>query len=296
MQAPVRTVKAVGTPVVTYSVIGVAGVLFVACVLSHDNAALAGVWRFIRTNLYPGPGIWDGEVWRLLSGAFLHWSGGGLIMNVLHVGFNCWWVLELGRAMEHGFGRVALALFVLGSAMVGTGLEWMMSGPAVGLSGVVFGLALFLFVHRRTNPFAAAVMNRRTLQVLGFWFLLCIYLTTTGALSVANWGHAAGAAFGFGVGHAALHKRRKLLLPAAALGTALFVYLCTQVAFGDQAKRRHWHLATRDFRRESGRIEAPDPDVYRVAGRKISERRISRMTTAGLQADGGQAVTSVTGR
>jgi membrane associated rhomboid family serine protease len=227
MQVRVRSVRSSGTPYVTYGILGIAVALFLLQRAAAKSAGLSNV----LFELQMGPGIWDGEVWRLLSSCLLH---GG----VIHIFFNCWWILVLGRATEQGFGWPIFVLLFVTCGMVGGGLEWAVNGPAVGLSGVVYGLALFLFVHRRTNPSAAMVMNQQTFAILALWFVICIPLTMSGTWNIANWAHGGGAVCGLAFGKATFHARRKLLVPAAVLAVAVLIFLTTAVAFGRQADAR----------------------------------------------------------
>lgn len=218
LQVRIRSVAAAPAAVITYVVIGLAGALFLLEAMGRTSPAAlrlsAGLWREFGMPIEP----WPGEIWRFLVSCFFHG-------NWLHILFNCWWIYALGRATEVGFGRVQFVLLLCGSGMFSAGIEWMMQGPSIGLSGVVYGLALFLFVHRRTNPSAAAVMNTRTLNILLVWFVVCIFLTNSGRMAIANWAHGGGAVWGYVVGLASLHARRRLLVPLCAVGTiALVLY------------------------------------------------------------------------
>lgn len=223
-------------PIVTYAMIGIAAGLYV---LEHFVFASKMIgpgiwptwWETVYLNLHMGPRIWDGQVWPLLGSAFLH---GGFI----HIFFNAWWILSLGKATESGFGHRTLVLLVIGSALVSGGAEWMISGPGVGLSGVVYALAFFLWVHHKTNAFAAAIMNQRTINFLSMWFVLCIVMTMTGTWSIANWAHGMGALFGWLTGQATLRSNRRVLVPLAIVGTIAFTVCLVFIAFGVQRSLR----------------------------------------------------------
>jgi membrane associated rhomboid family serine protease len=131
---------------------------------------------------------------------------------------------------------VTLIALIVGSAMVASGLEWVVNGPGVGLSGVVYALAFFLFAHHKTNPYAAAIMNRRTINFLAMWFVLCIVLTMSGTWNIANWAHGGGALWGWGVGLAMLHKNRKVLVPLAAAATVAIILATSVVTVGRQTE------------------------------------------------------------
>jgi GlpG protein len=236
MQVHLRPRGPMRAPVVTAGIVGLAAVLFLLDHVVYPNPTLrAGVgpawWQTLYLNLQMGPRVWDGDVWTALGAAFLH---GGWI----HVIFDVWWIWELGRATEVGFGHVALILLVVGGAMVASGAEWLAGGSGIGLSGVVYALAFFLWVHHKTNAQAAAVMNRRTINILVVWFFLCIVLTAMGIWNIANWAHGGGALWGWAAGQALLHARRRILVPLMALATVAFVAALPFVTFGVQTRLR----------------------------------------------------------
>jgi membrane associated rhomboid family serine protease len=237
MQVRVRPRVEDRAPTVTKIVLGIAALFFVLGDFVYANPLTRPDW-FVQLLVATRPSqlIWSGEVWTLLGSAFWH-------IGFLHILFNAWWIWDLGRAVESGFGRWALVLLVAGGAMVASGVEWMVRGPGVGLSGVVYALALFLFVHRRSNPFAAQVMNRRTLNFLLMWFVLCIVLTESGTWNVGNWAHGAGAAWGYLAGEAVRHRLRRLWVPVAIVLTVALIAATPYVTFSRrQAAFRAWHL------------------------------------------------------
>ena len=81
-------------------------------------------------------GILDGEVWRLVSGHFVHLGIGHTIFNVVGL-----WLVWFLVAHAYTMGLWAL---VLGVSIVGTGLGFWFLSPGlewyVGLSGVLHGL------------------------------------------------------------------------------------------------------------------------------------------------------------
>jgi membrane associated rhomboid family serine protease len=197
--------------------------------------AAAGVLLFFLVHVLPGDKkwvyhllVWDeplraGELWRLVTTAFLHGGprfGDGWVMGILHVGFNVWWVMDLGRGIEGRWGPLAMLGLVLGGAAIASLTEWVARGPGVGLSGVVYALAGFLFALRRVDAVAATLMNPRTANTLIAWFLFCIVLTMSGSLGVANWAHGAGAVWGWLAGLATRVSWRRVAIPLLALATA----------------------------------------------------------------------------
>jgi membrane associated rhomboid family serine protease len=186
-------------------------------------------------HLVPNTQIWDGEVWRLLTGAFFH-------VGFLHILFNAWWCWDLGRGIESGWGHTALALLVAGGAAAASALQWMMEGPGVGLSGVVYALAGFLYALRRVHPVAASLMSQRTANFLIMWFVLCIVLSQAAEWRIANWAHGAGAVWGYLAGLATRSRVRWLAVGIVALVTVALVAATPFVAFGEQREVREAYL------------------------------------------------------
>lgn len=155
--------------------------------------------------------------WRYLSYALLHG-------NLLHIGFNAWVLLDLGRLVEarRGPGSVAVA-FVLGAA-VGALLTASMSvAPTllVGASGGVLGVAgaLLADVSRGLLP-----GDRQLLRGLLQWLAL-IALLSLALPFVSWWGHLGGLLGGLAWGFArqglpANRRLDALLGGAAALALA----------------------------------------------------------------------------
>jgi membrane associated rhomboid family serine protease len=113
-------------------------------------------------------GIADGEVYRLLTSAFLH---GG----VLHLLLNMYALWLFGPQVEAALGRMRfLALYVL-SALGGSALSYAFSAPnqpSLGASGAVFGLlGAYLVIGRRLGRDVTPVMVLLAIN-LGYGFLV----------------------------------------------------------------------------------------------------------------------------
>ncbi len=229
MQVRVRNSIRDRKPIVTFALIGIAAAIYLLEAIAGPNEGMSAWMRELEFYLLEGPRIWDGEVWPLVASAFFH---GGL----LHIGFNCWWMWDLGRAVEWGFGRWQMAALVIGSAAVSGAAQWVNTGPGIGLSGVVYAVAGFLYVHRKTNPIAAVVLNERTARFLATWFVICIVITQLGMFPIGNWAHGFGALFGLAAGWASLHKKRRMYVPLLAAVTIALIVATPFLNFGSQAE------------------------------------------------------------
>lgn len=96
-------------------------------------------------------GVANGQVYRLLSNAFLHEPiGSGL--GLLHIAFNMWALIVVGPSLERMLGRVRFLAVYLVSALAGSVLFYLVAAPsalALGASGAIFGLFGAWFVLAR---------------------------------------------------------------------------------------------------------------------------------------------------
>lgn len=133
------------------------------------------------------------EPWRILTSTVVH-------ANLVHVGFNAWWMWILGTYVEEHFGHLrTLGLFVV-LAVGSAAAEYALSIGGVGLSGVVYGLFGFLWVLDRHLPRFRGAMDPQRTRFFVFWFFLCIVLTEFGVLAIANVAHGSGALLGALIG------------------------------------------------------------------------------------------------
>lgn len=92
------------------------------------------------------PAVWQGEVWRLLTGTLLHG-------NLIHFMFNIFALLVLSKLIEIIAHRVYVPLVFLVSALSGSlfSLFLLPDLPSVGASGGIMGLLGFLFILGRKH-------------------------------------------------------------------------------------------------------------------------------------------------
>lgn len=111
-------------------------------------------------------GIVDGEVYRLLTAAFMH-------EEFFHIGMNMLALWILGSALEPVLGRWRfLTLYIL-SALGGSAVSLLAAGPysmSLGASGAVFGLlgGLFVVMRRFGRNVSAVVVILGINVVIGF--------------------------------------------------------------------------------------------------------------------------------
>ncbi len=130
-----------------------------------------------------------GEIWRLVTPAFLHFG-------IFHLLFNSLWVWDLGRRLEFLLGRWHFLLFFVITAVAANVAQYVWSGSANfgGMSGVVYALVGFIAVRQRLAPHPLVAVPSVLIGFMLFWLVLCM----TGAVdyfiagSVANAAHLGG--------------------------------------------------------------------------------------------------------
>lgn len=130
-----------------------------------------------------------GEIWRLLTPAFLHFG-------IFHVLFNSLWMWDLGRRLEFFLGRWHFLLFFIVTAVAANIAQFVWSGSANfgGMSGVVYALVGFIAVRQRVAPHPAVMVPRALIGFMLLWLVLCMSGVVDYFISgsVANAAHLGG--------------------------------------------------------------------------------------------------------
>jgi membrane associated rhomboid family serine protease len=159
-------------------------------------------------------GLAQGEWWRLITSAFLHYGP-------LHLAMNMFSLYFAGSILEQVIGRWRFVLLYLVAGLAGAAgaLLWSPDSATVGASGAIFGILGALFVLERRGNIATGG------QVAG---LIVINLVITFAYSsfISVGGHVGGLIGGFVLMLAFVRFRRSLPL---TLGTAAGVALASVV-------------------------------------------------------------------
>ena len=149
--------------------------------------------------------IQQGEVWRIFSPSFLH-------RDFLHLLFNMAWLLILGRLIEVRIKMGKMILLILLLAAFSNTAQYLMSGPYfLGFSGVIAGLAGFIWSRQKKAPEEGYPLHRSTILFLFYLVLVlsgigvvCFFLQTLGGVnfgfSIANTAHISGGLLGLVLG------------------------------------------------------------------------------------------------
>ena len=131
----------------------------------------------------------SGEIWRLLTPAFLHFT-------IFHVLFNCLWLWDLGRRMEYFQGKLHFLIFFVITSVAANLAEFAWSGTINfgGMSGFIYALVGFIAVRQQFDHHPLMQVPRALIGFMLFWLVLCM----SGAVdyfidgSVANAAHLGG--------------------------------------------------------------------------------------------------------
>jgi GlpG protein len=145
--------------------------------------------------------IREGEIWRLFSPAILH-------TNWLHILFNMLWVWILSRMVEFRIGMFKLLILSAIIALISNLAQYLMGGPFfLGYSGVVLGLAGFIWMREKVAPWEGYPLPKSTflfliIYVFGMFlvqvaaFFLQIFTNIQFTPIIANTAHIVGAIVG----------------------------------------------------------------------------------------------------
>ncbi len=173
-------------------------VVFVLCSLGggQRGVSASGLFEFMALHT---PYVTHGEVWRLFTAQFLHWSFSHILMNMIGLHF-------LGRPLERDWGPKRFLWVYMIAGTLGnlfyvalTLFGWLpLEGVAAGASGCVLGLLGAAAVqYPRAQVlvyFLFPVKIRTAALVFGGWYVLNLF--TKGNNAGGDACHLAGMLFG----------------------------------------------------------------------------------------------------
>ncbi len=208
-----------GDPVVTYGLIAVNVLAYLGTIASGSSVGgSVGGNSLLAKAALDGPDVANGEVWRIVTAGFMHYS-------FFHLLFNMYALYILGQLLEPAIGRVRFGLVYAVGLLAGSlgALIVTPNGLTAGASGAVFGLmggAILVMRGRGINPMESG---------LGLWLLLNLAITFT-VSNISIGGHIGGLIGGGIAAWILVEGPRRLRMPrwapdaaVAALGIAAFV-------------------------------------------------------------------------
>ena len=197
--AGAQTVRVKTTPVITYALIALNVLLFVAQTASSSLERELVMWS---------PAVAHGELYRLLTSTFLH-------NGITHILFNMFALYVVGPALEIWLGRLRFGALYFLSALGGSVLVYLLApvdAATEGASGAIFGL------------FAATFVVAKKVKVDVRWVVIMIVLNLAITFTVPSisWqGHLGGLVTGGLVAWAyayAPREHRNLVQGGATVG------------------------------------------------------------------------------
>ncbi len=142
--------------IVTMSIIAINIILYIITAIMSKNILDINAYVLLYMGGNYGALVSHGQVWRLLTCAFLH---GGII----HIFCNMYALYALGPQIEILFGRVKYIIIYFLSAIGGSLLSYKFSPSSlsIGASGAIFGLfgAMVVFVLKYKDRIPKKVLN-----------------------------------------------------------------------------------------------------------------------------------------
>ena len=129
----------------TYVLIAINVLAFLAQIASGSGGLFSNrISQFTADFALFGPSVADGEWYRLVTSGFLH-------AGIIHIGFNMFLLLVLGRLLEPALGTARFLVLYFASLLAGSFGALILDPNAftVGASGAVLGLAGAVFVIAR---------------------------------------------------------------------------------------------------------------------------------------------------
>ena len=190
-QAPV-TALALGISLLVFALMYLLGDIVVAMLTIVPIAVVNGGLAFGSLT----EALTSGQIWRLLSPAFLHFGW-------MHLIFNMMWLWYFGRQVEslQGSGRMLLILLLSG---VGANLAQYATGTVLfgGMSGVDFALLGYVWLMSRRAPGSGFFVPQMLVVFMLGWMLFTMtdMAAAVGFGNVANEAHLGGLIVGLALG------------------------------------------------------------------------------------------------
>jgi len=218
-------------PIVTYALIGLNVLVFVAMVVTGVSFISPAAPSMVSWGANFGPETLSGQWWRLLSAIFLHFG-------IIHLALNMWCLFSLGTLCEAMMGRATLVTLYLITGIGGglVSLAWHPMVVSAGASGAVFGIAgALVSLFYLGNIRAPSEMMRKSLGSVGTFI---VYNFVYGAMQpqIDNSAHLGGLVTGVIAG--ALLRQSKQNPAQRSLGIPVGAAFAAVLALGAFQVRR----------------------------------------------------------
>jgi GlpG protein len=168
----------------------------ISCVVAWETdlgAVGPIVSRLLFTaNIHGATEILHGQIWRLITPIFLHFS-------VLHLLFNMWFMVAVGIPLERRRGWLWYLGFVLLSGVISTTVQGLIYPYAGGMSGVGYALFGYVWMAGKFRPQEGLGISRDNVIIILGWMLLGFLVRS---LHLGNYAHLSGLIVGVMIGYA----------------------------------------------------------------------------------------------
>ncbi|PIE21949.1 MAG: hypothetical protein CSA62_14870 [Planctomycetota bacterium] len=235
------------TPIGSYALVGIFAIVFVAFGLHSPK-----IDNELRSGAQMAALVVDGEPWRLISSCFMHFG-------VLHLGFNGYFLLQIGPWLERQIGTERLILSFLISGLGGSLATMLWYEPYTisgGASGGLFGLlgVLLAVFAREERSYGSSLRDPRIKWILS---LVAINVVIGFMIPIiSQTAHMGGLITGF-IASFCLFKlpdargRSRWPAPALMIGATLLLSALTLSAL--RPVHRSWYMAHSYWKAEGPR-------------------------------------------
>ena len=227
-----------------------------------------------------GPLTKEGEWWRLITCAFLHFG-------LLHLAMNMWALWGAGRLVERLFGNVPFLALYFFAALTGSFASLLWNADRVvsaGASGAIFGVygALAAYVIRQRGSVPPTVLK----SLAGSTVAFIVYSIVLGAVvsAIDNAAHVGGLVGGFLLG--ALLARplgpRTGMTAARAAGAFVFSALVLGALFGMVPPAKYSYTEQKNAVAAMQQFATDEAALSAKANGLVEDRKAGRLTDAQL--------------
>ena len=166
--------------ILTYGILGLLVAIFIYSIVGNKDA-------LIFNYAVNGAFIRGGQIYRLLTGAFIH-------VDPMHLLCNCYSLYIIGSQIETFYGKKKFALIYLISALTGSLLSISMNdGNSIGASGAIFGLlGAYAYFGYHYRVYFGSVLLKQVIPII--ILNLAIGFAVSG---IDNFAHIGGLIGGF---------------------------------------------------------------------------------------------------
>ncbi len=166
--------------VLTYGILGLLVLIFIYSIVGNKDAL---IYNYAVNGFF----IRGGQIYRLLTGAFIH-------VDPMHLLCNCYSLYIIGTQIENFYGKKKFTLIYLISALCGSLLSISMNdGNSIGASGAIFGLlGAYAYFGYHYRVYFGTVLLKQVVPII--IINLAIGFMVTG---IDNFAHIGGLVGGF---------------------------------------------------------------------------------------------------